>query len=171
MLACGSARAAAPCAPLLEHSLPSLTEASVPLCQYQGKVLLVVNTASKCGLTPQYEGLEALYKKYRSKGLVVLGFPANDFGQQEPGSNQDIAEFCRVNYGVSFPMFAKTGVSARNANPFYVALANKTGKRPQWNFHKYLIDRSGERVVSFDSNVEPNDRRLIAEIERMLAAK
>jgi len=159
------------CKPLLDHNLPSLTEASVPLCQFQGKVLLVVNTASKCGLTPQYEGLEALYKKYRGLGLVVLGFPANDFGQQEPGSNKEIAEFCQVNYGVSFPMFAKTGVSARNANPFYVALANKTGKRPQWNFHKYLIDRSGERVVSFDSDVEPNDRRLITEIERMLAAK
>ena len=159
------------CKPLLNHSLPSLTEDAVPLCRFQGKVLLVVNTASKCGLTPQYDGLEALYKKYRAKGLVVLGFPANDFGGQEPGSNQEIAQFCQLNYGVSFPMFAKTGVTARNANPFYVALANKTGKRPSWNFHKYLIDRSGEKVVSFNSDVEPNDKRLVAEIERMLAAK
>jgi len=173
-LACGTAVAASTserCTPLLNHSLPSLTEASVPLCQFQGKVVLVVNTASQCGLTPQYEGLEALYRKYRGKGLVVLGFPANDFGQQEPGSNKDIAQFCRINYGVSFPMFAKTGVTARNASPFYVALANKTGKRPQWNFHKYLIDRSGEQVMSFDSAIEPSDRRLITEIERMLAAK
>jgi len=159
------------CKPLLNHTLPSLTEDAVPLCQYQGKVVLVVNTASKCGLTPQYEGLEALYKKYRAKGLVVLGFPSNDFGGQEPGSNQDIAQFCLANYGVSFPMFAKTGVTARNANPFYVALANKTGKRPSWNFHKFLIDRSGEKAASFGSDVEPNDKRLIAEIERMLAAK
>jgi glutathione peroxidase len=100
----------------------------------------------------------------------VLGFPANDFGGQEPGGNRDIAKFCEVNYGVSFPMFAKSGVSAGNANPLYATLAVKTGERPHWNFHKYLIDRSGEKVLSFGSRVTPNDRSLVSEIERMLAA-
>src|SRR6267142_6786107 len=164
-----SAPAAAACPVLLDYSFPSLTDQPTPLCQFEGKVLLVVNTASECGYTPQYQGLEALYRRYRDNGLVVLGFPANDFGGQEPGSNGQIAKFCEVNYGVSFPMFAKSGVSASNANPFYVSLAKKTGERPHWNFHKYLIDRSGEKVRSFDSGVEPGDRKLVGEIERMLA--
>jgi len=164
------APAAAACPALLGYTFPNLTDQPTPLCQFEGKVVLVVNTASQCGYTPQYQGLEALYRRYRDKGLVVLGFPANDFGGQEPGSNGDIAKFCEVNYGVSFPMFAKSGVSAGNANPFYASLAKKTGERPQWNFHKYLIDRSGERVLSFGSAVEPADRKLVGEIERMLAA-
>ncbi|MGB5081194.1 MAG: glutathione peroxidase [Burkholderiales bacterium] len=158
------------CPPLLDHTLPSLADKATPLCQFEGKVVLVVNTASHCGYTPQYEGLEALYRRFREKGLVVLGFPANDFGRQEPGSNKEIATFCEVNYGVSFPMFAKTGVSANNANPFYASLAAKTGERPAWNFHKYLIDRSGEKVLSFDSRVAPEDAPLVGAIERMLAA-
>ena len=166
-----SAPALAACPPLLGPTLPSLSDQATPLCQFEGKVLLVVNTASQCGYTPQYEGLEALYRRYREKGLVVLGFPANDFGGQEPGGNRDIARFCEVNYGVSFPMFAKSGVSASNANPFYATLATKTGERPRWNFHKYLIDRSGENVLSFGSDVTPSDRRLVGEIERMLAAR
>lgn len=163
--------AAAACAPLLDHTLPTLMDRPQTLCQYQGKVLLVVNTASKCGYTPQYEGLEALYRRYGSQGLVVLGFPSNDFGGQEPGSSRDIAAFCQINYGVSFPMFAKTGVTARNANPFYAQLGKAAGRFPGWNFHKYLIDRTGTRVVSFDTRVEPTDRALVAEIERMLAAR
>jgi glutathione peroxidase len=158
------------CTPLLDHSFASLTDRAVPLCEFQGKVLLVVNTASYCGYTPQYQGLEALYRRYREKGLVILGFPANDFGAQEPGNNREIATFCEVNYGVSFPMFAKTGVAEGDANPFYAMLAAKTGERPQWNFHKYLIDRSGEKVLSFGSAVTPEDLRLVGEIERMLAA-
>ena len=158
------------CPPLLDHTLPSLVDQATPLCQFEGKVVLVVNTASHCGYTPQYEGLEALYRRFREKGLVVLGFPANDFGRQEPGSNKEIATFCEVNYGVSFPMFAKTGVSANNANPFYAGLAARTGERPAWNFHKYLIDRSGEKVLSFDSRVAPEDAPLVGAIERMLAA-
>jgi len=166
-VACAPAVAACPA--LLGYTFPSLTDRSTALCQYEGKVLLVVNTASECGYTPQYQGLEALYRRYQGKGLVVLGFPANDFGGQEPGSNGEIAKFCEVNYGVSFPMFAKSGVSASNANPFYASLAKKTGERPQWNFHKYLIDRSGEMVLSFGSAVEPGDRKLAEEIERMLA--
>ena len=167
VLACAPAMAACPA--VFGYTLPSLADQPTPLCQFQGKVVLVVNTASQCGYTPQYQGLEALYRRYRDKGLVVLGFPANDFGGQEPGNNGDIAKFCEVNYGVSFPMFAKSGVSASNANAFYASLAKKTGERPHWNFHKYLIDRSGERVLSFGSAVEPDDRKLVGEIERMLS--
>jgi glutathione peroxidase len=167
LLACAPAQGACPA--LLGHTFPSLTDQPTPLCQFEGKVVLVVNTASQCGYTPQYEGLEALYRRYRERGFVVLGFPANDFGAQEPGSNGEIAKFCELNYGVSFPMFAKSGVSVDNANPFYASLAKKTGERPHWNFHKYLIDRSGETVLSFGSAVEPGDRKLVGEIERMLA--
>src|SRR5256885_13769114 len=164
-----SAPALAACPQLLNHTLPSLTDQATPLCQFEGKVLLVVNTASQCGYTPQYEGLEALYRRYRDKGLVVLGFPANDFGGQEPGGNGDIAKFCEVNYGVSFPMFAKSGVSADNANPLYAARAVKTGERPRWNFPKYRNDRSGEKVPCLGSGGTPGDRKLVGEIERMLA--
>jgi glutathione peroxidase len=165
-----SSPALAACPKLLDHTFPSLTDQATPLCQFQGKVLLVVNTASECGYTPQYEGLEALYRRYREKGLVVLGFPANDFGGQEPGGNRDIAKFCEVNYSVSFPMFAKSEVVGGHANPFFATLAVKTGERPHWNFHKYLVDRSGEKVASYSSEVTPDDRRLVADIERMLSA-
>ena len=163
---------AATCPPLLRHSFPTLLdERQTPLCDYQGKVLLVVNTASYCGFTSQYKDLEALHARYRDRGLVVLGFPANDFGQQEPGSNKEIAEFCANTYGVKFPMFAKTSVVGGAANPFYKALATRTGRIPQWNFHKYLIDRRGEQVLSFDSRVSPSDRRLVAQLESFLAAR
>jgi glutathione peroxidase len=164
-----AASAAGACPALLDYTLPSLMDQPTALCQFRGKVLLVVNTASECGYTPQYQGLEALYRRYRDRGLVVLGFPANDFGGQEPGGNKQIAQFCEINYGVSFPMFAKSAVAAgKGANPFYDALAARAGQRPQWNFHKYLVDRSGERVLSFASGVEPGDRRLVGELERML---
>lgn len=163
-------RASTACPALLRHSFPTLLDERVtPLCNYQGKVLLVVNTASYCGFTPQYKGLESLFERYRDRGLVVLGFPANDFGRQEPGSAKEIAEFCENTYGVRFPMFAKTTVVGGAAHPFYKALAARTGRSPQWNFHKYLIDRTGERVSSFDSQVEPGDRRLIAQLESFLA--
>jgi glutathione peroxidase len=159
------------CPALLDRKVPSLLDEPVSLCRFSGKVLLVVNTASQCGFTPQYAGLEKLYKRYQGQGFVVLGFPANDFGGQEPGSNKDIASFCQVNYGVSFPMFAKTSVIGRDANPLFRDLAAKTGKRPQWNFHKYLVDRSGEVVAAFPSAVEPEDPRVTREIERLLAAR
>jgi glutathione peroxidase len=160
----------AACAPVLKHSFPSLESGEVrPLCDFRGKVVLVVNTASECGYTPQYEGLEALYRKYRAKGLVILGFPANDFGGQEPGSNRDVANFCKLNYGVSFPMFEKTAVAGAKANPLYVDLARRTGSPPRWNFHKYVIDRTGNRVVSFASSVTPADARLVRQIEQFLA--
>ena len=166
------AGAALACAPLLNHSFPGLhDERAQSLCAYQGKVVLVVNTASQCGYTPQYEALQSLYKNYKDRGLVVLGFPANDFGGQEPGSNKEIAVFCQVNYGVSFPMFAKTNVAGRSANPLFADLARRTGAAPQWNFHKYLIDRGGSRVLSFDSKVRPDSREFVAAVESLIEAR
>ena len=159
------------CPPLLDRTIESLLDEPTSLCQYAGKVLLVVNTASECGYTPQYEGLEALYRKYKSRGLVVLGFPSNDFGGQEPGSNKEIAAFCVNQYAIDFPMFAKTPVKGKEANPFYAELAKATGAAPRWNFHKYLVDRSGRQVQSFDTRVEPDDAKLTAAIERMLNAR
>ena len=170
LAAFSAGHAAATCAPLLDHSFPALlTGKPQSLCQYGGKVLLVVNTASACGFTPQYEGLEALYKRYAARGLVVVGFPSNDFGGQEPGSNKEVADFCQVNYGVSFPMFEKTAVSGPRANPLYVSLAQQGGGAPQWNFHKYLVDRSGTRVTAFPSAIDPGSPRIVREIEKLLA--
>ena len=143
VLLLASPMTAAACPPLLDLKLSTLTEDAVSLCRYEGKVLLVVNTASQCGYTPQYEGLEKLHRRYKDKGLVVIGFPSNDFGAQEPGSNKDIAQFCEVNYGVTFPMFAKSAVAKGTVNPFYERLAKASNSRPQWNFHKYLVDRKG----------------------------
>jgi glutathione peroxidase len=158
-----------PCPPLLDRKVLNLQDEAVSLCQFRGKVLLVVNTASECGYTPQYEGLEKLYRRYRDRGLVVLGFPANDFGGQEPGSNKQIAEFCQVNYGVTFPVFAKSSVVGTNANAVFRELAATTGSAPRWNFHKYLVDRSGMPVAAFATRVEPLDPKLTREIERLLA--
>jgi glutathione peroxidase len=161
---------ASACPAVLQKTFKKLQdESDQSLCQYAGKVILVVNTASYCGYTSQYEGLEALYAKYASRGLVVLGFPSNDF-EQEPGNNKDIADFCYNTYGVKFPMFAKTSVVGKNANPLYVDLARVTNKRPAWNFHKYLLDRNGNPVDSFASVVSPTDRRFVSEIERLLAS-
>ena len=139
------------------------------LCQYQGKVLVVVNTASYCGNTPQYKGLESIYQKYRERGLVVLGFPSNDFGRQEPGTTTEIAEFCERTYKVTFPMFEKSSVRAPNGNPLYDQLAHLTGERPRWNFHKYLIDRSGNIVTSVSSATLPEDAQFVKQIEALLA--
>jgi glutathione peroxidase len=167
-----AAQAHAACPPLLDEALPTLLDDKPEsLCQYQGKVLLVVNTASQCGYTPQYEGLEKLYRRYKDRGLVILGFPSNDFGGQEPGSNKEIAKFCEANYGVSFPMFTKTGVAKGEVNPFYAKLAKATGAAPAWNFHKYLVDRSGTTARSYATQVEPSNQKLIAEIERLLSEK
>lgn len=169
VLAAAAMSAHAACPGLLDQKMETLTGDDTSLCKYTGSVVLVVNTASRCGYTPQYEGLEKLYRRYKAKGLVVLGFPSNDFGAQEPGSALEIAKFCEQNYGVSFPMFAKTSVSAGTANRFYEALATASGSRPRWNFHKYLIDRNGVKVLAFDTKVTPQDRALVAEIERLLA--
>ena len=160
----------ASCPALLDHRFPALlTGKSQSLCEYSGKVVLVVNTASACGYTPQYQGLEALYKRYAARGLVVVGFPSNDFGGQEPGSNKEVADFCQVNYGVSFPMVEKTVVSGPRAHPLYASLAQQTGSAPQWNFHKYLIDRNGAKVTGFASAIDPGSPRMTREIERLLA--
>ena len=141
----------------------------VNLCEaYSGKVVLVVNTASKCGNTPQYDGLEKLHEQYGEEGLVVLGFPSNDFMGQEPGSEEKIEEFCRLTYGVEFPMFEKTSVKKDNADPFYVALAESSGTYPTWNFHKYLIGRDGELISDFSPRTQPYDDKLVAAIEQAL---
>jgi glutathione peroxidase len=160
------------CPALLNYTFNRLqTGKPESLCQFRGKVLLIVNTASYCGYTHQYEGLEALYRRYKSRGLVVVGFPSNDFGGQEPGSNQEIAEFCRLTYGVEFPMFEKSSVSSLKSNPLYATLLARTGQTPQWNFHKYLVDRNGNPVESFRSKIEPNDSGLITALEKLLSEK
>lgn len=173
-LAGGHAQAAGACPALLQQSQPRLQdEKPVNLCDYAGRVLVVVNTASRCGYTPQYQSLEKLYQRYKDRGLVVLGFPSNDFGQQEPGNNQAIAEFCENQFAVKFPMFAKTTVSARSrekVNPLFASLTAKTGTAPQWNFHKYLVGRNGDVVLSRDSDVDPLDPAFVKDIERLLAA-
>ena len=131
----------------------------------------MVNTASYCGFTPQYEGLEALHAKYAGRGLVVLGFPSNDFGQQEPEAGKQIADFCFNTYGVRFPMFSKSSVKGKAANPLFVALTQATGAAPGWNFHKYLIDRQGKAVASYNSETTPTSATLVAAVEKALAAK
>jgi glutathione peroxidase len=142
----------------------------VNLCAaYSGKVLLVVNTASKCGNTPQYDGLEKLYEQYGEAGLVVLGFPSNDFMGQEPGTEDQIEEFCRLTYGVEFPMFEKTSVKKDNADPFFAALADSAGTYPTWNFHKFLIGRNGELISDFSPRTKPYDDKLVAAIEQALS--
>src|SRR5262249_4319851 len=156
------------CPSVLDHKFATLQEESVSLCQFRGKVLLIVNTASECGYTPQYEGLEKLYRRYRDKGFVVLGFPANDFGGQEPGSNKEIAQFCRLNYGVTFPMFTKTSVVGANANALFQELSATTGKPPRWNFHKYLLDRTGKPVAVFESAAEPDHPQATTQIPKLL---
>ncbi len=160
------------CPALLQHSF-NLLQTGTPqsLCRYHGNVVLVVNTASQCGYTDQYGGLEALYRKYRARGLVVVGFPSNDFGGQEPGTNKQIAEFCRTNFGIEFPLYEKSAVSKLSANPFYVELAKSTGQSPKWNFHKYVIDRDGKPVASFTSGVAPDSREITQLLEKLLAQK
>lgn len=160
----------AACPALLQHSFARLQdEKPQALCQYAGKVVLVVNTASYCGFTHQYEGLEKLYAKYKDKGLVVLGFPSNDFGKQEPGTSKEIADFCFNTYGVKFPMFAKSVVSGEQANPLYAQLFKITATAPSWNFHKYLISRDGKSVTHFPSKVEPLDAAFLSKVEQALS--
>lgn len=149
------------------------SQEQLPLASFKGKVLLVVNTASKCGFTSQYAGLEKLYEQYKDKGLVILGVPSNDFGSQEPGTDQEIANFCQVNYGVSFPMTTKEVVSGKNAHPFYLWAYKKLGfgSAPKWNFHKYLINRKGELINYFYSTTSPKSGRLTKAIEKALDEK
>ena len=151
------------------HKRALADDKSVHLCRLLGgKVVLVVNTASRCAYTPQYEGLEKLYQRYRDRGLVVVGFPSNDFAGQEPGAEKQIRDFCRLTYNVQFPMFEKVQVKGDSADPFYRYLARASGEQPRWNFHKYLLDRNGRVVASFPSQVEPEDERLVGMIEKLL---
>lgn len=139
------------------------------LCDaHAGKVLLIVNTASKCGYTPQYEGLEDLHAKYEKTGFSVLGFPSNDFMGQEPGNEQEIQEFCRLTYGVKFPMYEKTTVKGNHAHPLFNALADASGTYPTWNFHKFLIGRKGELIAQFSPGTKPSDPKLVSAIEQAL---
>ncbi len=171
----GPAHSAAPtdiaCPALLKQDVLRLQdEKPQSLCQYSGKVVVVVNTASFCGFTSQYEGLEALHSKYKDKGLVVLGFPSNDFSQ-ETGSNKQIADFCANTFGVKFPMFTKTSVSGKDASPLFQQLSAKSGTTPKWNFYKYVIGRDGQSVVSFNSMAAPDSKQFVKEIEKQLAQK
>jgi glutathione peroxidase len=168
----GASRAQAQACPrVLDHTLPRLQDdAPVSLCPFAGRVLLVVNTASYCGYTPQYEGLEALHARYAARGFTVLGFPSNDFNQ-EAKDRRTIADLCFNTYGVKFPMFATTRVRGTDAHPFFAALATAAGQAPRWNFHKYLLDRQARVVASFASDVAPLDRRITDRVEQLLAAR
>ena len=172
LLPAPAAKAAAQtCPAILQHTALRLQdEKPQSLCQYSGQVVVVVNTASFCGFTPQYQGLEALYAKYKDQGLVVLGFPSNDFAQ-ETGSNKAIADFCENTFGVKFPMFTKTRVSGRDASALFRQLAAATGMAPQWNFYKYVISRDGKAVSAFKAGVAPDSRPFIAQIEAQLARR
>lgn len=162
----------ADCPALLRYDFNRLqTGEPQSLCQFRGKVLLVVNTASYCGYTNQYEGLEALYRRYKGRGFAVVGFPSNDFGGQEPGTNHEIAEFCRLTYGVQFPMFEKSSVTGVASNPLFTALTASTGVAPKWNFYKYVVDRRGHAAGAFPSETKPNDAKLVHLVERLLAER
>ena len=166
-----ASQAAAPCPTLLDHAFKRLPAgAAESLCNYRGKVILVVNTASRCGFTPQFEGLQKIYQDYKGRGFVVLGFPSNDFNQ-EPGQGAQITNFCKLTYGTDFPMYERSHVAGADANPFYKALAQAAGSAPMWNFHKYLIARDGRTVIPHDSRVEPDGRELRTKIEAMLEQK
>lgn len=161
---------AGPCPPLLDLSLRRLAgDEPINLCEaYRGKVIMVVNTASKCGFTGQYEGLEALYRKYQDRGLVVLGFPSNDFMNQEPGNEEEIQKFCRLTYSVEFPMFEKVSVKKGSATPLFERLAAAGAPYPKWNFYKYLIDRNGNYVDYFASITAPDSDKVVKAIEQLL---
>ena len=161
----------AACPELLNHRMNNLDGKPIDLCEFAGKVVMAVNTASYCGNTPQYKGLEALYQKYKDKGLVVVGFPANDFGSQEPGSAKEIKNFCELTYGVKFPMVEKTSVVAGKANPVFAELEKITGDAPEWNFHKYLIARDGKRAFSYSARTQPESGEIVKQIENLLAEK
>jgi len=171
-LAIAAEAAPAACPALLQKTFNRLQDdAPQNLCQYAGKVLLVVNTASYCGFTPQYEGLEKLYATYSAQGLVVLGFPSNDFGQQEPGKGKDIADFCFNTYGVKFPMFEKSVVTGKNANPLFLELAKAGGGSPRWNFYKYLVGRDGKLIDSYSSMTAPDGSSIVSDVKKALAQR
>ena len=156
-----------------DFTLNSLTGTPTPLASFKGKVMLLVNVASQCGYTYQYEGLQALYAKYKDQGLVLAGFPANNFGGQEPGSNEEIATFCKAKYGVTFPMFSKISVKGSDEAPLYKFLTDKStnptfGGDIQWNFTKFLVDRNGKVIARFEPGVEPNSKELESAVMKAL---
>jgi glutathione peroxidase len=151
-----------------EFTLPSIDGAPAPLSAYKGKVALIVNVASQCGYTPQYTGLQQLYEKYKDKGFVVLGFPANNFGAQEPGTNQEIKTFCTRNYNVTFPMYSKISVKGSDKAPLYKFLTDSAGGEVKWNFTKFLVDENGKVVSRFESGVEPDSSELVGAVEKAL---
>jgi glutathione peroxidase len=153
---------------IYDFTLNSIGGTPAPLAAYRGKVLLVVNVASYCGYTPQYQGLEALYEKYKERGLVVIGFPANNFGQQEPGTNAEIKDFCERTYHVKFPMYAKISVLGEDKAPLYQYLTAATGGEIQWNFTKILIGRDGKILERFEPDVTPESAEVRAAIEKAL---
>jgi glutathione peroxidase len=156
-----------------DFTMPALNGTPTPLAGFKGKVVLVVNVASQCGYTPQYEGLQALYAKYKDQGFVIAGFPANNFGGQEPGTNQEIGAFCKSKYGVTFPMFSKISVKGGDQAPLYRFLTDKTanpktGGEIQWNFTKFLVDREGRVIQRFEPAVEPQSTELVSAVESTL---
>jgi len=156
---------------VLGYTMNDINDQPQDLAQYRGKVVLIVNTASHCGLTPQYEGLQALYEEHKDDGLVILGFPANNFANQEPGDNEEIAAFCEQNYGVTFPMFSKISVKGEDQAPLYrqlTGMPEPIGGEVQWNFQKYLVDQEGRVVARFDPQVKPTDEALVRQVERLL---
>jgi len=156
---------------VLGHKVKDIDGKDVSLADYKGKVVLIVNTASKCGLTPQYEGLEAVYKKYKDKGFVILAFPANEFGKQEPGTNTEIKEFCKDNYSVSFPLFSKIVVKGEGIHPLYKQLTSAKGYEGDigWNFAKFLLNRDGDIIARFEPKEKPDGEKITAAIEKALA--
>jgi len=164
--------AVAPAADLDTIPFQTIDGKDQTLADYKGKVVLIVNTASKCGLTPQYEALEALFDQYKEKGLVVLAFPCNDFGKQEPGSHEEIAEFCKVKFDVSFPLMAKLHVKGKDQHALYTKLTGEGGAFPgnvKWNFGKFLINKKGEAIARFEPRQKPDSKEVVAAIEKALA--
>ncbi|MFQ6404496.1 glutathione peroxidase [Methylophilus sp. QUAN] len=163
----GYSLAQAECLPIYQHQFKTLQGQTVDFCQFQDKPILIVNTASKCGFTPQFEALESLYDQYKDKGLVVIGFPSNDF-RQEPGNNKQIGDFCKLTYSVKFPMVEKSSVTGSSANSLYQQLIKQTGQAPQWNFYKYVILPGGQKVYSFNSMTRPESEDIMSKIKPYL---
>lgn len=159
---------------IVDHTVESLTGEMVDLASFRGRPMLIVNTASKCGYTPQYEGLQKLWEKYGEGDLVVIGFPSNDFGNQEPGTAEEIGNFCRINYGVTFPMMAKVHTRGPDQAPVYRTLTAESGDKFEgeirWNFTKFLVDQKGRVVARFESSVEPLDERIVSAVDGLLGS-
>jgi glutathione peroxidase len=151
-----------------EFNLNSIDGKPAPLAAYKGKTVLVVNVASRCGYTPQYTGLEALYKKYKDQGLVIVGFPANNFGAQEPGTNEEIKTFCSSKYNVTFPMYSKISVAGSDKAPLYEYLTSTGGGEVKWNFTKFLVGKDGKVITRFESSVTPESPELVSAVEKAL---